>query len=465
MRAAGGAAERHSSRPYRSDAEWESALWSTIGHLQTLVRLETVNPPGNEIAAARYIADVLRGAGVETSLLEPAPGRAIVHARIRGDGSARPMLLVAHMDVVGVERERWTTAPFGGELLDGYLYGRGAIDDKGMLAVNLQVMLTLREFLQNGAPRPARDLVFLATGDEEAGGGLGMEWLVRERPDLLDAEYALNEGGRLREEGGRIRYCAVQCAEKASHVLYLRARGSSGHASVPRADNAILRLARALARLAAYREPLELSEITRRFFAGMAAVVQDPHDRDSLADLLSGEPDRERRAASLLAARPDWDALVRNTVAATMVTGGIRANVVPAEATAVLNVRTLPGVMLEHVVERLRSVVEEDGVELVVAERSASAPASDPDSALFGAVREAVGELSPGVPTLPYLSTGATDSAALRRLGVAAYGLLPFPLSAEDESRMHGHDERVAVSSLAFGIRLEWGIVARVLWP
>jgi acetylornithine deacetylase/succinyl-diaminopimelate desuccinylase-like protein len=373
-------------------------------------------------------------------------------------------MLLAHMDVVGVERQRWTTNPFGGELLDGYLYGRGAIDDKGMLAVNLQTMLMLQERLANDAPQPDRDLVFLATGDEETGGTLGIGWLVNERPELLEAEYALNEGGRLREEGGRIRYCAVQCAEKTSHLLYLRAYGGSGHASLPRSDNAIVRLARALARLAAHLEPLQLSEVTRRFFAGLAAVSEGASEREAFANLASGISERERRGAALLATRPELEALARNTVAATMISGGARANVVPAEATAVLNVRTLPGVALEEVVARLRAVVEDNGVELVVAERGRDAPATSPDSAMFAAIAAVLEELAPGVPVLPYLSTGATDSAALRRLGVAAYGLLPFPLSAEDESRMHGHDERLAVAALAFAIRLEWGIVARLLW-
>ena len=201
--------------------DWEGTLWECIAHLQALIRMDTVNPPGRELGVARYLDDVLRGVGIETTLLEPAPGRAALIGRLKGSGKRRPVILLAHMDVVGVERERWKTNPFGGEILDGYLYGRGAIDDKGMLAVNLQTMLLLNEHVLKAGGLLDRDVIFLATSDEEAGGEFGIDWVIANHPAILEAEFAFNEGGRLRAVEGRLAYAAVQCGEKVANVLRL----------------------------------------------------------------------------------------------------------------------------------------------------------------------------------------------------------------------------------------------------
>ncbi len=442
--------------------DWEGALWDAIAHLQTLIRLDTVNPPGNEIAVARYLDDVLRGAGIETTLLEPAPGRAALFATLRGTGSARPLLLMAHMDVVGVERARWKTNPFGGELFDGYLYGRGAIDDKGMLAVLLQVMLLLQRHVVAAGGTLDRDVVLLATSDEEAGGAFGIHWLVEHHRDLLDAEYALNEGGRLRMAGGRLAYAAVQCAEKVAHAVRITARGPGGHASIPLRDNALGRLARAVDKVGRHAEPVVLTEVTRRFFAGLATLTPDETQRRAMADVASADPARIAAGAAVLAAVPSLDAVLRNGISPTMIDGGVRANVIPAEGHATLNVRTLPGESLDALIARLRAVIADDDVTIDVVSSGVDAPASPVDGAPFVAIRDAVERLAPGVPTLPYLSTGATDSAALRGLGVKAYGLLPFPLEAGDEARMHGHDERVPVASIDFGLHLVHDVVHRV---
>lgn len=442
--------------------DWEGALWEAIAHLQTLIRLDTVNPPGNEIGVARYLDDVLRGAGIETTLLEPAPGRAALIARLRGSGRARPFLLMAHMDVVGVERDKWTTNPFGGEVLDGYVYGRGAIDDKGMLAVLLQVLLLLRRHVVDAGGALDRDVVLLATSDEEGGGSYGIDWLVAHHAALIDAEFALNEGGRLRSTDGRLAYAAVQCAEKTSHVVRVVAHGPSGHASVPRPDNALNVLARAVDRIARHREPVVLTPVTRQFFAGLAPLAPDETQRAAMRDVSSDDPARIAAGAAVLATHPALDAVLRNGISPTMLSGGIRTNVIPAEGAAALNVRTLPGASIEELLGRLREEVGDDRVTIDLVSRGAEAPASPTDGAPLLAIREAVSALAPGVPTLPYLSTGATDSAALRRLGVQAYGLLPFPLDPGDEARMHGHDERVPIASIDFGLNLVYDVVRRV---
>jgi acetylornithine deacetylase/succinyl-diaminopimelate desuccinylase-like protein len=443
------------------EIDWEGTLWDTIPHLQALIRIDTVNPPGNEIGAARYLDDVLRGHGIETALFQPAPRRAALVARLRGNGAARPVLLLAHMDVVGVEREQWKQNPFGGSIVDGFLYGRGAIDDKGMLAVNLETMLLLKRYVVDAGGVLARDVVFIATSDEETGGPFGIDWLIANHPEALDAEFALNEGGRIRTMNDVPLYGAVQCAEKVPHGLTVRARGTSGHASVPLPDNAIFRLSRALAAIGAHSEPLQLTESTRRFFAGLATVWRDRQEATAMADVASGDAARVAKGASRLSAVPAFDAALRNGISATLIGGGIRTNVIPAEASATLNVRTLPGASIDDVIDRLQALIE-PGVDVTVRSRGEDAPESPTDSPMFTAIRDSLQDLEPSLAVVPYLSTGATDSAALRRLGVKAYGLLPFPLSHDDEARMHGHDERVPVASLGFGIRLEFEILRRI---
>jgi acetylornithine deacetylase/succinyl-diaminopimelate desuccinylase-like protein len=424
--------------------------------------MDTVNPPGREIGVARYLDDVLRGAGIETTLLEPAPGRAALIGRLKGNGRQSPVMMMGHMDVVGVERERWTTNPFGGEILDGYLYGRGAIDDKGMLATNLQTMLLLNEHVVKQGGTLERDVLFLATSDEEAGGEFGIDWVIANHPAISEVEYALNEGGRLRELNGRLAYAAIQCGEKIANVLRLTATGTPGHASIPIPDNAVVRLARAVAAVADHREPVMLAETSRLFFGGLAAFWKEPRVQAAMADLASGTETREANGATVIAEHPPFDAMIRNGISPTMLSAGVRPNVIPAEASASLNVRLLPDESLDDLIVRLRTAISDDKIQIAVESRGEPSPPSPVDTPMFAAIRDAVAMLAPGVPAVPFLSTGATDSAPVRRAGVKAYGILPFPLTEEDEGRMHGHDERVSVPSLAFAVRLTWEILNRI---
>ena len=443
--------------------DWNAARDEVVRHLQRLIAIDTTNPPGNEAACARYLADVLAADGIESRQLDPAPGRAMLVATLRGDGSAGgAAMLLAHMDVVGVDRAGWTVDPFGGELRDGYVYGRGAIDDKGMLAANLVATLLLKRHVLDAGGRLSRDVVFLATADEETGGEFGMAWLVAHHPDVLRAEFAINEGGRTRVVSPSVRYLAIQTAEKLSHVVRLVAHGPPGHAAVPLRDNAILRLGRALAALAAHEEPVLLTETTRAFFGGLAPIWPDRAQGEAMRDIVSGDAQRVRKAGSVLAAVPLLDAVLRAGVSPTVVQGGTQFNVIPAEASVVLNVRTLPGQPLDEVLARLRTAVGDERVTLEVVHRADDVAASNVGSPMFDALAAAARALDPRMVVVPYQSNGATDSARLRALGVQAYGVLPFPMPPEDEERMHGHDERVAVESLLFGTRLLFEAVSRV---
>jgi acetylornithine deacetylase/succinyl-diaminopimelate desuccinylase-like protein len=434
--------------------DWSAVGQETVRHLRRLIQLNTVNPPGNEITVARYLDSTLRAAGIETHLFEPSPGRAAFVARLKGNGAKQPVLLMAHMDVVGVERDQWTVDPFAGIEKDGYVYGRGAIDDKGMLAANLVTMLLLKRHVLDAGASLQRDVVLVANSDEEAGGEWGMGWLIANKPDLIRAEFALNEGGRTRVVHGRPLYVAVQNTEKVAHNVRVIAAGQGGHASVPLPGNPISRLARALAKIAAHEEPVRVNPTTRVFFSELSAVWPNAAERRAMADVASRDERRIARGARLLSAIPIYNAVLRNGISPTLIDGGIRTNVIPTEATANLNVRTLPGQSIDSVVNRLRRVVGDKQVRFEVDRDTIDAPASSFRSAMFSAIADAVRSVDSSIAVVPYMSTGATDSARLRAWGVQTYGVLPFPLAPEDEERMHGNDERVPIESLLFGTKV-----------
>jgi len=427
-----------------------------------MIRIDTVNPPGNELAVARYLEAVFQAESIETQLFEPVPARGALVARIRGDGSRRPVMIMAHMDVVGVERANWSVDPFGAEIRDGYLYGRGAIDDKGMLAANLETMLLLKRHVVDAGGTLSRDIIFVANSDEEAGGVFGMRWLVDNHCELIDAELVLNEGGRTRIVRGTPLYVAVQNTEKVPHLVTVRAHGPGGHAAVPLPGNAVYRLGRALAAIGSYQEPVHLTATTSEFFARLAKVWPDAGERTAMEDVTSRHQERILQGARALGAIPVFDAVLRTGISATVVSGGIRSNVIPTEATALLNIRTLPGQSIDAVVARLRDVIDDASVEVTITARGEDAPVSDFTSPMFAAIAETVKELAPGMVTVPYMSTGASDSARLRQLGMQAFGILPFPMDQDDEDRMHGNDERIPLASLDFGTRLIFGSVYRV---
>ncbi len=434
--------------------DWSAVRDETVRHLRRLIQLNTVNPPGNEITVARYLDSTLRAAGIETHLFEPSPGRAALVARLKGNGSKQPVLLMAHMDVVGVEADQWTVDPFAGVEKDGYVYGRGAIDDKGMLAANLVTMLLLKRNVIDAGGALQRDVVLVANSDEEAGGEWGMGWLIANKPDLIRAEFALNEGGRTRVVNGRPLYVAVQNTEKVAHNVRVIATGAGGHASVPLPGNAISRLARAMARIGEHEEPVRINPTTRVFFSELSKVWPNAAERRAMGDVASRDGRRVARGARVLSAIPIYNAVLRNGISPTLIDGGIRTNVIPTEATANLNIRTLPGESIDSVVARLRRVVGDKQVTFEVSRDTIDAPASSFRSPMFSAIADAVRSVDSSVAVVPYMSTGATDSARLRAWGVQTYGVLPFPLAQEDEERMHGNDERVPVESLLFGTKV-----------
>ncbi len=426
--------------------------------LAELIRMDTTNPPGNELAAARYLAGILEKEGIPAEVIESAPGRGIVIARLRSapvPDPSRALLLLGHTDVVGVQRDKWTVDPFGGEVKDGYLYGRGALDMKGMVIANLAVVVALK---RQGV-RLDRDVIFLAEGDEEAGGEHGIEFAVRNHWQKIAAGFAINEGGRVAVRDGKPFYVGVQTAEKVPVNVEVIATGPSGHASVPRGDNPVGHLAAAVAKIFAYEPPAKPNTVTRRFFEGLAKV-EDAENAKWMKALET--PERMQQAARRLGeSDPVWGAMLGNTIAPTILRAGIRNNVVPSSASATLNIRLLPGESIHALVEELKKAVNDPQVRFEIGQATRQhAPPSALDSELYQTIERVSGAIFPGVPVVPLMSTWATDSSDLRVRNVQAYGLIPFPLTAEEERRMHADDERIPLASFQKGIEFLYAIVA-----
>ncbi len=424
--------------------------------LEQLVAAETVNPPGNEARAAGVGAARLRAAGVPHQVFEFAPGRANLVARLKGDGSAKPLLLLAHTDVVPTTNQPWTSPPHQLAEKDGYLVGRGTLDDLGAAALWLEVVQVLHE---RKVPL-RRDVILAWTGDEERGGD-GLAWqLEHARDSIADAGLALNEGGGVELDAkGKAMSCAIHVAEKIYVDFELRARGPSGHSSRPLPDNAIYRLSRALARLGPHRFPPRFLPVTRAFFLATASA-EEPALRDAMKALAASEGALPPDALQVLDRKPSVASLLRTTCVATQLAGGSGPNVLPAEATANVNCRILPDESPEDVRRRLAEVVGDPGIEIVAKPGFGGA---SPQSPLGGdgpdAIARVVRRHFPDVPVIPYMSSFVTDSRALRAAGIPTYGFDGIATTDEESSRAHAADERMPARALGPALQMMYELV------
>jgi acetylornithine deacetylase/succinyl-diaminopimelate desuccinylase-like protein len=438
------------------EPDWGTATAEYRRVLADLIAIDTSNPPGDEIKVAQYLKALLAQEGIAGEIYEPAPGRANFVARLKGSGAMRPLLILGHVDVVGVERDQWASDPFTMAERDGFLYGRGVIDDKGMVAAEATTMLWLKRLK---VPL-ARDVIFLAECDEESGGGQGVAWMLANHREAIDAEYAINEGGRTTLSPGGRTWVGIQTSEKRSINYTLTASGTSGHASMPREDNCIVVLARAVEKVARPPMPVTLTPVTREFFRAIAPL-QTPAWKAAMESL--ADPARADEASRALAPDLMLSAMLRHTVSPTMTRGGFRSNVIPATAEATLNCRLLPGADPEAFRGELERRIGDPRVTVTFTPPARpEAPSMPFTGAVVEAMRAVAARLLPGAPVVPLLSTGATDSAQLRSVGIQAYGILPFPLTSDDAARMHGNDERMPVPSLETGLRLLYGVTAEV---
>ncbi len=411
--------------------------------LQGVIRIDTTNPPGNETDAVEYLKAILDKEGIASESFELEPGRGNLVARIKGNGSKQPILLMGHTDVVGVERDEWTVDPFAAVIQDGHVYGRGAQDDKDMVAFALEVFLLIH---RQQLPLD-RDVIYLAEAGEEGTPRFGIEFMIDQHWDTIAAEIALNEGGGIAARDGRVRYVGVSTTEKVPRRMRLIARGTSGHGSRPRPDNPIVHLAAAVAKVAAYQPPLRMNQTTRAFFERLA-TISPPEEAflyTHLEDPDLGEMVQETLRRTNLSA----NSTLRTSISPTMIDGGFRSNVIPAEAEAFLDIRVLPDENIDEFMAELRSIIDDPAVELVPPAPGGRpfAPPSDLDSTLFAALERAQQAVYPEAIVLPTMLTGATDAAQLRARGVQAFGIGPM-FEESEGSRAHGNDERLAVDGV-----------------
>jgi acetylornithine deacetylase/succinyl-diaminopimelate desuccinylase-like protein len=428
--------------------DFAKARDEAVKRLQEMIRIDTSNPPGNETKLAEYLKALLAREGITSEIIEKEPGRGNLVARIKGNGSKKPILLMGHEDTVGVETDKWTVPAFEGIIKDGYVYGRGAYDDKGGITSMLQVFLMLH---RQNTPLD-RDVIFLAEAGEEAGGGVGIEYLIEQHWPTIEAEFALNEGAEILEKGGKVRYVGVATAEKLVRRIKLTARGISGHGSMPRVDNPIVHLAAAVEKIGTYQPPLRLNDITRTFFERLAKVSppEEAYLYSHLSDPEVGHIVQEkiRRTNTL------YNSMLRTSITPTIIKGGFRENVIPADAEATVDVRALPDEDMPAFIENLRRIINDPAVEITpLGDHKIVTPPSSINTDLFRALENAQKKLFPDAVTLPMMLTGGTDSAPLRLKGVQAYGIDPV-VSEEEIGRMHGNDERVPVEGIGKFVEL-----------
>jgi acetylornithine deacetylase/succinyl-diaminopimelate desuccinylase-like protein len=435
-----------------TQAPAQSPTEPTAALLVELLRVNTTNPPGNEAGIANLLAPRFKALGFEVDVVQtPEPGKAHFIARLRGTGARRPVLIAAHADVVGVEREKWTVDPFAGVVKNGYVFGRGAIDFKGGMAVFARAAMMLAE---RKVPLD-RDVIFLAEADEE-NGRYSTSWLATEHWDKIDAEFALNEGGWIiTDANGKVRYVSISTADKVAVPIILTAKGTSTHSSMPRPDNAIFALSRAMAKLSTYETPVNLTPATRRFFQTLAKTSQPPAS-GFFADLVSGDPARVRRGDREISKDPLLHALVRTTLAPVLMNAGFRGNVIPGSAEATINARLIPGQSPADLVREMTRVVGDPSVEVRLSNPNAGERATPPSSEntdLYRALEKAARQ-EYAADVTPYLFQAGTDAATWRSRGIPVYGIYPYAISAEDLTRMHGNDERVSIEALRQGTEM-----------
>lgn len=410
--------------------------------VRAYVRIDTTNPPGHELQAAHFLKAFLHQEGIEATIFEAAPGRANLYARLHGDGSKKALMLVHHMDVVPANPEEWSAPPFAGVVRDGYVWGRGTLDNKGPGIMELLSFVMLKRL----AVPLARDVVLLGVADEEQGGGQGARYMMAEHFELVqDVEFALNEGGALLQLDDQHQLNAVEFAQKVPLWLKITASGPAGHAAMPKPEAATHRLVRALARLERFEFPLTVVPEVQLVF-NQRAQGMPTAQRAAYLDLAKSLAQPAFRAEFMH--DPHNAVMVRNSLAITMLNGSSKENVYPAQASAVVDLRLLPGQDPQVVIAQLQQVMQEPHV-TVQPLLSSVAHSSSIDTVLFKAIGALVARHDPGAQITPNFIAGFTDCNTFRGKGITCYGFMPLHLAVTETERVHGRDERIAIDDLA----------------
>jgi acetylornithine deacetylase/succinyl-diaminopimelate desuccinylase-like protein len=436
--------------------DWEKQKSETLEHYRALVRIDS--SASNETGVVEYLRKVLETEGVPVRVFASDPAHPNLVARLKGNGTKRPILLVAHTDTVGVQRQKWPVDPFGAVMKDGYVWGRGTTDDKDKAAAALMVMLLLKR----ANVKLDRDVIFLAEAGEETT-SVGIDYMVREHFDQIDAEFALNEGGRTRLENGKVTAVQIATAEKVPFWIRLVANGTSGHGSIPRVDNPVVHISTAVGKLGTWQTPMRLNDTTREYFERLASI-STPEKRARYNGLM--DPSRAVEIQSYLAQNePDHYSMLRTSVTPTVVKAGFQTNVIPSEAEASVDIRVLPDEDLAKFEAEIKNVIGDPTVrvEHISTGNRVPTPPSRLDSEMFRAL-EAVGKrVYPGSVTMPTMLTAATDCAQLRAKGVQCYGIDP---PTTDENRInygwHSDVERLAEPTLYQFVEYVWDVVNEV---
>ncbi len=433
--------------------DWEATGEESIGHLVELIRINTSNPPGNETEAAKYLKAVLAREGIDSDLYALEPERANLVARINGNGSKQPILIMGHTDVVGVQADRWTEDPFGAARKDGYIYGRGSLDDKDNVTAGLMVMLMLKRY---GVDLD-RDIIFLAESGEEGTPHVGINYMVEHHWDLIDAEFCLAEGGNNTLEPSGVKVVGIQTTEKMPRRATLVARGSAGHGSVPRLDNAVTHLANAVAKAGSWKTEMRLNDTTRAYFERLA-TISEPEDAWRYQNV-ANPAETEAIQQHFLETFPYHYSVLRTSVVPTVMDAGFRKNVIPSEATAILDIRMLPDEDVDAFYRQLAALID-DPLVTVVPEpiyRPKATP-SPIDNEMFQSLEAVAKRMYPESTVLPTMSTGATDMAQVRSMGVPSYGIGPVRTIEEMNSGRgaHGDNERVTEEAIKQLVQFLW---------
>lgn len=442
----------------RSQPDWTAVQDETMQHYQSLLRLDTSNPPGNERLVVDYLAGILTREGIPFDIRAVDPNRPNLVARLKGSGRKRPLLIMSHTDVVPVDVAKWSHPPFDAERESGYVYGRGALDDKDNLAAGLITMLLLKRL---NVPLD-RDVILLAEAGEEGSTKIGIESMVNQYFSDIDAEYCLAEGNGPRRIDGSVRYATVLTAEKRGRAIELVARGRSGQGAVPLPDNAIVRLGRALARLGDWRPDIRLNETTTAYFKRLAALSPPELQKQYLGLLSDNAAARAAADQWLFEHEPGHASMVRTSIAPTIIDGGFRSSVIPSEARATLDVRFLPEQDADALLEQVKKVIGDPEVEARFPGQFARPVAAESqiDSEAFRAIEASMKRVYQ-VATLPVLSPGATDMSFLRAKGMQCYGIGPAT-DVEDVPRgfgPHSDQERLLETELHRFVQVHWEIV------
>jgi acetylornithine deacetylase/succinyl-diaminopimelate desuccinylase-like protein len=437
--------------------DWDSLGAETVRVLSEYLRINTTNPPGGELQTALFLQRLLAREGIEAQILDTAAlrpgGRANLYARLKGTGAKRAIALVHHMDVVPADPRYWSVGPFSGVVKNGYVWGRGAQDMKGTGIIQLMALIAMK---RSGIPLD-RDVVFIANADEELG-STGAEVFVERHADLLrDVEFLLTEGGGASVENGRLTGYAIGTSEKRTFWQTLVVHGTPSHGSRPTTENPVPRLVAALNRIAQWETPLRVTPTTERVFRDIAPDYTG-EQRTWLADVRRALADA--RGREWLLSNPGWNALLRNTISLTVLTGSNKTNVIPAEASAELDVRLLPDEDADRFLAELKAVAADTAVHFE--NRPPRPPMENPiDTELWRAIERVAHQRFPGLRVTPSMSTGATDRPIYRKLGIVTYGFSPSRGETDEEVRRgaHGNDERISVENVHFGVRFLYDVL------